>query len=389
MIGAAPSLRTLHRLITELFQKHIAKSRARQGAIGLLSAVLVTFAAQSGEEAPRAWHEFAPVNLPIGRTAQGENAVEISVLTYNVKGLPWPLRNDLEEGDTGRAMAAIGHHLGRLRAEGRAPNIVVVQEGFADETALIGMNGGYRYAVAGPRGDDAGEPANADDMALAAEASWTRAETQGPLLNSGLYAFSDFPLTVVKSRPFGRYACAGYDCLAAKGVLALAVDIPGLPVPLYALTLHLNAGARTAGVPEPRAVAAHRLQINRFAQILESLDPANPLLIGGDFNVKQDTKRQSFADERLGRGKLVAVHHRCRDELETCSPGYPARPDSHWLEPRDIQVVRAGVGVRIQPLSSEPMFADPLTGGMMSDHIGYLVRYRLSWRPPVQMAQHE
>jgi hypothetical protein len=35
------------------------------------------------------------------------------------------------------------------------------------------------------------------------------------------------------------------------------------------------------------------------------------------------------------------------------------------------------------------MFADPLTGGMMSDHIGYLVRYRLSWRPPVQMAQHD
>ena len=315
----------------------------------------------------------------VKRSETGEAYVDISVLTYNVKGLPWPLRMDLAEPDPDMAMVRIGAHLAFLRARGLVPDVVLIQEGFSPAAVLIGEVGGYAFAAVGPSRIDAEQrPVTADDATLAAGADWTRGEGGGPILDSGLHAFSNYPIKVVARSAFGRNACAGYDCLAAKGVLAFAVDVPGVPDPVTFITLHMNANG-ASGAPEPRALAAHRLQIDRFARVLENLDPLTPLIFGGDLNVKTTLSRQQYADQRLGLAGLTAVHIRCASAAAACDARYPAANARHWLEPREVQGYRNGRRVHVRPLASAEMFADPESGGRLSDHIGYLARYRLSW----------
>ena len=320
----------------------------------------------------------APV---VKRLPTGEAFIDISVLTYNVKGLPWPLRLDLPDRDPDTAMAKIGRHLDTLRADGKAPDIVLIQEGFPQAASQIGQRGNYPFAARGPSRADGDAAAEAQAYtALAADADWTRGEGQGPLLDSGLHAFSNYPLTVRASRAFGRHVCAGFDCLAAKGVLVFTVDIPGVPEPVTVFTLHMNANG-ASGVPEPRALAAHSLQMDRFAEVLQNTaDPALPLIFGGDFNVKAAGSRQAYADRRLADAGLRAVHVNCK--APSCDPGYPAAATAHWLAPRDVQGFRDGARIQVVPLSSGEMFTGPDSGGELSDHAGYLVRYRLIWRAP-------
>lgn len=361
---AAPSLRILRRIA------------------GLLVLATAGSAALSTEDPSAAHRPTAAIaGTPAPDWPRSATSADISVLTYNVKGLPWPLRMDLAERDPDAAMAAIGRHLGALRERNAAPNIVLVQEGFPDATALIGILGGYRYAARGPTRIDAGAmPPTDADMALAGRAAWRRGETQGPVFDSGLYVFSDFPITVRASHAFGRHACAGFDCLAAKGVLVFTVAIPGVPDPLVLFTAHMNAG--TSATPQERVLAAFGLQMDRLGDALDAaLDPDLPLIFGGDFNVKAVAARQAFADARLGGLRLTAVHTRCPQLGPACTADYPAAPAAHWLEPRDVQGFRDGARVRVQPLSSEQMFAGPATGGKLSDHVGYAARYRLSWAP--------
>lgn len=353
-------------------------------AAGLLILATLGSAALSTED-PFAIQRPTTVAMtaPVLGWSRTETYADISVLTYNVKGLPWPLRMDLGEQDAGAAMAAIGRHLGELRERHAAPHVVLIQEGFPDETALIGIYGGYRYAARGPTRIDAGAaPVTAADAALAREASWRRGETQGPVLDSGLYVFSDYPITVVANQAFGRHACAGYDCLAAKGVLAFTVAIPGVPEPVTLFTVHMNADG-ASGAPGPLALAAHTLQMDRLGEVLETaVDPALPLIFGGDFNVKAAAGRQRHADRRLGRLGLVSVHGACVQLGPACEPGYRAALGAHWLEPRDVQGFRSGARIRVRPLASAEMFAGPATGGKLSDHVGYAARYRLSWSAP-------
>ena len=351
--------------------------------VALVCAVASTkdpLAVQASTPPVQAVSVSAPAPL-IRRAPTGEAYTDISVLTYNVKGLPWPLRMDLPDPDPDAAMAKIGKHLDALRNAGKAPDIVLIQEGFPDTATDIGRLGNYRFAAHGPTRADANDATSTPaDAILAAGADWTRGESQGPILNSGLHAFSDYPLTVRASRAFGRHVCAGYDCLAAKGVLVLGIDIPGVPEPVIVLTVHMNANG-ASGVPEPRALAAHRLQMDSFADVLQSAaDPTLPLIFGGDFNVKAARARQEYADTRLNPARLTAVHLSCK--VPACTPGYPARENAHWLEPRDIQGFRGGAHIQVTPLSSEEMFAGPDSGGQLSDHAGYLVRYRLSWAAP-------
>ncbi len=48
-----------------------------------------------------------------------------------------------------------------------------------------------------------------------------------------------------------RY-CAGFDCLANKGVMMVHVDLPGLPEGLDIVNTHMNA-RKAAKVPKSRS----------------------------------------------------------------------------------------------------------------------------------------
>src|SRR3569833_3219358 len=72
-------------------------------------------------------------------------APTLSVLTYNVHGLPWPIASDRDS-----ALEAIGGRLRLLRARGEQPHIVLLQEAFTDAAKRIAAQSGYPYAALGP-----------------------------------------------------------------------------------------------------------------------------------------------------------------------------------------------------------------------------------------------
>ena len=88
--------------------------------------------------------------------AQPAPAAQLSVLSYNVHGLPWPLT-------TGRpkALRAIRDRLTAMRAKGDQPHLVLLQEAFSGDAKAIARTTGYKYVVNGPSRDDrVAEPAD-------------------------------------------------------------------------------------------------------------------------------------------------------------------------------------------------------------------------------------
>lgn len=319
----------------------------------------------------------AVVDAPAVRiAADGTSSTEISVLTYNVHAFPWPLRLD-----GASAMQDIGRGLRALRASGRGPDIVLIQEGFSDDTRLIADRGGYGFHARGTSRADALAVATQDegrygDFLKAAD--WTKGETLGPVLGSGLHAFSRFPIVETDGRAFGRNACAGYDCLAGKGVLGVRVDIPGVPGGVALFTTHLNANKRS-GVSQARSGTAYELQLARLKSFLEdSFAPGLPVIFGGDFNIKNQQQRRAQASALLA--DYATVHDYCDGNTSTCRQDYHGDRKSGWLEPRDVQGFRNGARVRIAPVEVEAVFDGGDDGAMLSDHVGYLVKYRLTWK---------
>ena len=64
---------------------------------------------------------------------------DFSVLTYNVRGLPWPLASG-----RGNALRAIGQELAQMRRSGVQPDVVLIQEGFRSEMSELVQASGYR-----------------------------------------------------------------------------------------------------------------------------------------------------------------------------------------------------------------------------------------------------
>lgn len=347
----------------------------RPAALGVALA-LVALACHSAST--RVIDRGDPVAFDAGPAVQvapdGATFTEISVLTYNVRAFPWPLRLD-----GAGAMKEIGRQLHVLRAQGRAPDVILIQEGFSDDAQFIAERGGYPYRAHGPTRADAMAAADDDRaQALRAGADWTKGETLGPVLGSGLHVFSRYPITETEGAAFGRHACAGYDCLAGKGVLAARVAIPGVPGGVVVFTTHLNANKR-AGVSQARSGRAYEGQLARVRAFIDDTIAADvPVIFGGDFNIKNQAARREQA--ALTLASFSTVHRYCDDNAAQCRQTYHGDRRSGWLEPRDVQGFRDGARVRVQPLDVAALFDGGDDGPMLSDHVGYLVKYRLTWR---------
>jgi hypothetical protein len=128
----------------------------------------------------------------------GQQSDRISVLTYNVHGLPWPLAGNRET-----AFISIERRLTDLRAKGAKPHIMVLQEAFTDRAKQIGKNSGYAYFADGPGRDDPPKAttASAEDEFLE-DGSAQKDETEGKWTGSGLQVFSDYPIFRVKRMAF-------------------------------------------------------------------------------------------------------------------------------------------------------------------------------------------
>ena len=308
--------------------------------------------------------------LPIGPM----RPVELSVMTYNVEGLPWPVR-----AGRGSKLKAIGRELAALRERGVEPDVVLLQEGFRKQAADLIELSGYPHVARGPkkRQRDA-NPFNGEDRPRYKRVKYRRkGEGWGKWGSSGLWVLSNYPINWVKSHAY-RY-CAGLDCLANKGVMLVSLEVPGLPTPVEIADTHLNSKG-ASGVPRNRNRMAHHLQADELKRFMETdRTPGAPLIVGGDFNVMHAPDRYDYV---MADYPFEVVSQICRQIPDSCDAKVSGDGDAPWLDTQDLIGFKHGDRVSIRPIRVEARFDGSTTGGpTLSDHDAYEVTFRLTPLP--------
>jgi endonuclease/exonuclease/phosphatase (EEP) superfamily protein YafD len=152
--------------------------------------------------------------------------------------------------------------LRQLRSLGQQPQVLVLEEAFTPSARSIGRDSGYRSVAV------AGSPTP---------------------FGSGLEIASDLPILDVKR--FTYRACAGFDCIAAKGAMLATIRLPkGIRIQIAAT--HLNSH-RASGSDDSDANRAYFAQIDALSWfIAENRDSKLPLLVVGDFNTYPLVRRE-------------------------------------------------------------------------------------------------
>ena len=214
-----------------------------------------------------------------------EDRLGVSVSTHNVEDLPCPVA-------CGRSKAAveIGYRLAEMRKQNIQSHVVLLQEAFRKSAENINREAKYPHIVYGP--DKAPKP---DTYPISEkfhrEKSWIKGESAKPLFNSGLTILSDYPIIDVKRVAFPRGMCAGYDCLASKGILIAWIQVPEIDEPVAFVTTHLNS-RKSSYVSKSRSDEAHYHQVKMLQRVIEKkIDSNTTVVIGGDFNTIHAEKR--------------------------------------------------------------------------------------------------
>jgi endonuclease/exonuclease/phosphatase family metal-dependent hydrolase len=301
----------------------------------------------------------------------------ISVMTYNVEGLPFPAR-------IGRSssLGQIGERLRELRAAGQQPHVVVLQEAFSDDAKRIGIDSGYRYIVRGPSADMAATaPLNDATRKLDASASMFKGEGIGKYLDSGLVILSDYPVVAVRRVVY--QACAGFDCMANKGAVMALLAVPGLPTPVAVVDTHLNSRAASR-VDFSRSLIAYRQQVETLGKFLrDNLSPTTPLIVAGDFNVGKDQNRVAYLRSNFAHWWNGSTGIDVADALHSCAAGQggcdanmPADAYKTLRRGKDWQIAAPALASAMRPRAISVPFGRESDGTMLSDHMGYTVHYR-------------
>ncbi|HEX7782043.1 MAG TPA: endonuclease/exonuclease/phosphatase family protein [Sphingobium sp.] len=325
--------------------------------------------ARGGFDAP-------PVSLgPVVADDAAGGGVLLKVMNYNVKGLPWPVTD-------GRSaeLAAIGDRLRAMRTHGATPDVVVLQEAFSSDARAIAARAGYAYVAYGPGRDDVAPASGGQPMPT--RYPW-RGEGYGAYLSSGLVLMSDYPILGARRAAFPRTACAGYDCLANKGVLLARIAVPGLPVPVEIMTAHMNSRkpTRTPIAHANEAFVRQMAALDRF--VAANSDPRLPMIFGADLNLDSDPQRiaalrQSSARWSGGGAGAAATFAICGKPSTRCRPAIGFGAIAQSKRNNDWQLAFASAHVMVRPVSAAIRFAPDPAGLALSDHQAVLVSYRLS-----------
>ncbi|KEZ16017.1 Endonuclease/exonuclease/phosphatase family protein precursor [Sphingobium yanoikuyae] len=315
----------------------------------------------------------------------------LAVMTYNVMGLPWPIALGRDE-----ALGRIADRLAALRRAGRQPHIVLLQEAFSPQVAQLARRAGYAHVAIGPDiGLRTAIAAGSGDRAYVQAARWDRGETAPKQLNSGLLILSDYPIIGIDRMAYPDFACAGFDCLANKGVLIAHLAVPGFDRPVSIVNTHLNA-RKAAGVAIGRSQRAFDRQAGLLADFVRAHVPAGqPMILGGDLNIGGDRDRiQAFFAHwaRAGMG-FVAAH--LGGARRVLADSLPSDAGTHrdleqasargkdWLFARDDR------GRPMRAIHAVVPFGTEVEGAPLSDHFGYMIAYEPERRAgaAVQLAQ--
>ena len=250
------------------------------------------------------------------------------------------------------------------------------------QAKAIGRLAGYRYEAFGPApADAAAQPATTEDRVFLANASLLIGERAGKHVDSGLAIFSDYP--IVAARRTAYRVCAGYDCLANKGALAVQIKVPGVATPLTVIDTHLNS-ANASRAPRARSTYAYRRQIDALRSFIADVAPAgSPMLIAGDFNVGNHTDRRSYFQSQMldAVAGLSAAEQRCGPSAQ-CQAGSPGGVAESIAHGKDWLLYRAGGAPALSPTQLEASFGRDSRGMMLSDHVGITATYALQPSAP-------
>ena len=268
--------------------------------------------------------------LPAAAAAQQPG--QLSVLTYNVHGLPSWVAGD---SPTTR-MPLVSELI-------NAYDIALIQEDFFHPELL---RQSAKHAV----------------VAEGNISRFSSARVFGFLKGSGLTSFVDFPrdqIATIVPEPYATcsgWIAAGNDCWATKGLLIVRLRIAP-DSELDVVQTHLDAGRSL----EDRKVRARQLDQLRAKLMNFSTDRA--LIVAGDLNLRRDD---------LDDVALVAEF---ADFLELEDTG--ARGGEQW-SPLDYILYRSGKGLGLEVMEAGEALEFAFEGEPLSDHPALFTRFRLS-----------
>ena len=137
-------------------------------------------------------------------------------------------------------------------------------------------------------------------------------------------------------------------------------------------------------MPRLWTLQVHQLQTDELLRFIDDNRSDRPLVIGGDFNVKNAPERYDY---RSASRPYAVVSEFCSRPENRCGNDVVPGTGKPWLRSQDLQgFIRRGV-VKVLPEASTMLFASSAGRGTLSDHAGYVVRYRLSWNGDVTPAR--
>ncbi|RIK96797.1 MAG: hypothetical protein DCC71_22165 [Proteobacteria bacterium] len=271
----------------------------------------------------RARRSIAALLLAAALCAGRAGAFELSLLTYNVHGLPsWVARDDPPA------------RIPQILDKARAYDVVLLQEDFAHHALVVAHNP-LRFLLRG----------NGAPSAL----------FQG----AGLTILSQLEAIASERASYG--VCSGWlgaanDCLARKGWMHARLRLPeGGELDVW--NTHLDAGRGDTDRD------ARRVQLGRLAAAIERHSAGRAVVAGGDLNLEwSDPADRALLDafaQRLGLATAVRTQ--------------PAE----WDDQVDYLLARSGDALCLAPLAGgkDERLLDA-AGRALSDHPGLYARMR-------------
>jgi endonuclease/exonuclease/phosphatase family metal-dependent hydrolase len=301
-----------------------------------------------------------------GQAKGPHKAIEIKVLSYNINGLPAPIK-------TGKTpyYKRIADVLRHQRAAGTQPDVVLLQEAFDSRSDIIAETTGYKYVLKGPGRKDTSQRGDAHWVQKTRKAYASFSDPQ-KFLGSGLWILSDYPIVAAQHKAFNSDECAGFDCLANKSILLARIQVPGLAQPLDIINSHFNSRSAAKG-PKKFVLLSHYRQTDTLKWFLGKTEQGNARIVAGDFNTRQ-AKRYDYFKETIG---FADAGVDCLADSVKCTVAEGTRVEELLFNTNDKQFYKNGGGTEVVPVAMGRNFDEMLNGKPLSDHLGYEVVYKL------------
>lgn len=289
-------------------------------------------------------------------------AADLSVLSYNIRALPPPFD---ARGDSSKTFDNIGERLAARKADGTAPDIILIQEGYSEDFAgRVRRRADYPYVVT--------QIPEKDNFI-------TRWMVEGNA--TGMEIYSKYPLRAIESEQFENSDIV--ESLANKSIVSATIEKPDIPFPVQILTTHYQA--------EWKHDAIRQNQVAQTRDFLSRINfGVNPAVFAGDFNFKPRRPSYAYFQSILPPFQDSGAFCLVNTDVCTIDVNRHGKTDINdvWRSTNDRHFyhVPEDKNISVTPVYLTRNFTEHAAGGYrenghenLSDHWGYEVKYRISW----------